>query len=194
MGALGDWFIHCRRHSRSTGKRAQLTEPPRGSHRQGLPRAVAVSRRGADMGCDLGGQGTSSNKTKLNVLPTLCKLDTDFSAIFLMRSIRLLSSSKDLPEPIRGCEGSLVYHPGTNKTYFSHPDPVLDLFRNRLKVWSSGNLGATWQQHAVIWDKSAGYSSMAVMQDGKIGVFYDRNNHSMVVFEAQSVSFTTFAP
>ena len=30
---------------------------------------------------------------------------------------------KDLPEPIEGCEGSLVYHPATKRLYFSHPDP-----------------------------------------------------------------------
>lgn len=99
-----------------------------------------------------------------------------------------------LPEPIRGCEGSLVYHPGTRKLYFSHPDPALDLFRNRLKVWTSSNLGATWEEHAVVWRKAAGYSSLTVLADGNLGVFYDRNNHSMAIFEAQSVSWTTVAP
>ena len=101
---------------------------------------------------------------------------------------------KELPEPIRGCEGALVYHPGTQKLYFSHPDPALDLFRNQLKVWSSNNFGATWEGHAVVWGKAAGYSSLAVMANGSLGVFYDRNNHSMAVFEAQSVSWTTIAP
>ena len=100
----------------------------------------------------------------------------------------------ELPEPIRGCDGSLVYHARTGKLYFSHPDPELDLFRNRLKVWSSTNLGATWESHAVVWGKAAGYSALTVMDDGQLGVFYDRNNHSMVVFEAQSVSWTTVAP
>jgi len=101
---------------------------------------------------------------------------------------------KELPEPIRGCEGSLVYHPVTEKLYFSHPDPKFDLLRNRLQVWSSSNIGATWEEHRVVWDKAAGYSSLTVLQDGKLGVFYDRNNHSMAIFEAQSVSWTAFAP
>lgn len=102
---------------------------------------------------------------------------------------------KGLPEPIRGCEGSLVYHPGTQKLYFSHPDPALDLFRNQLKVWSSGNLGATWEDHSLVWSRSAGYSCLVVMDyDGSLGIFYDRNNHSMIVFEAQSVSWATVAP
>ena len=63
-----------------------------------------------------------------------------------------------------------------------------------MKVWASGNLGATWENHTVVWEKSAGYSSMVELEDGDIGIFYDRNNHSMLVFEAQSVSFATFKP
>ena len=100
--------------------------------------------------------------------------------------------AKDLPEPIRGCEGSLVYHPGTDKLYFSHPDPSLGLLRTTMKVWSSDNLGATWNTHMIVWNKSAGYSSMVILDNGDIGIFYDRNDHPMLVFEAQSVSFTTF--
>ena len=103
---------------------------------------------------------------------------------------------KELPEPIQGCEGALLYHPGTKKLYFSHPDPALDLFRKQLRVWSSSNLGATWESHAVVWPGAAGYSSLVVMgnaSDADIGIFYDRNNHTMAVFEAQSVSFTTIS-
>ena len=77
-----------------------------------------------------------------------------------------------------------------------HPlplQPALDLLRTRLVVWSSANLGATWEEHAVVWPKAAGYSSLAVLPGGRLGVFYDRNNHSMAVFEAQSVSWTEIA-
>jgi len=106
---------------------------------------------------------------------------------------------KQLPEPIRGCEGSLVWHPGTRKLYFSHPNPSLDLLRTEMQIWSSTNLGATWQRHAVVWSGAAGYSSLVVMPDvptggtsavAQLGIYYDRNNHYMAIFEAQSVSFT----
>lgn len=103
---------------------------------------------------------------------------------------------KQLPEPIEGCEGALLWHPGAQKLYFSHPDPELDLLRTKLKVWASSDLGATWQSHAVVWPGAAGYSSLVVMgnsSDAELGVYYDRNNHSMLIFEAQSVSFTTIA-
>ena len=142
--------------------------------------------------------------------------------------------AKDLPEPIRGCDGSLVYHPvrrrrpgprvphlqahfvptrhpleprlrwqGTHKLYFSHPDPFADLFRVRLRVWTSANLGSTWEDHTVVWQQAAGYSALALlgdpdtgMENGRpveMGVYYDRNNHTMPVFEAQEVSFKRFA-
>lgn len=100
---------------------------------------------------------------------------------------------RQLPEPIEGCEGSIVYHPGTKKLYFSHPDPILKLFRTRLVVWSSSNHGQSWDYHTTVWSQAAGYSSLVVMgsaADAKLGLLYDRNNHTMVVFEAQSVSFT----
>jgi len=111
--------------------------------------------------------------------------------------------AKDLPEPIRGCDGSPVYHPGTHKLYFSHPDPFADLFRVRLRVWTSANLGSTWEDHTVVWQQAAGYSALALlgdpdtgMENGRpveMGVYYDRNNHTMPVFEAQEVSFKRFA-
>mmetsp|Transcript_85885 Transcript_85885/g.223302 ORF Transcript_85885/g.223302 Transcript_85885/m.223302 type:complete len:368 (+) Transcript_85885:3-1106(+) len=118
--------------------------------------------------------------------------------------------AKDLPEPVKGCEGSLVFHPGTHKLYFSHPDPPLKLLRTRLSIWTSSNMGGTWSHHAVVWNKAAGYSALVVM-GGKtdaaqasanetaeraaedLGLLYGRNNHTMIIFEAQSVSFTTVA-
>lgn len=107
--------------------------------------------------------------------------------------------AKDLPEPIKGCEGSIVFHPGSRKLYFSHPDPKLDLFRTRLNIWSSSNMGVTWEDHAVVWNKAAGYSALTIMGSAEgsstapLGVLYDRNNHTMIIFEAQSVTFTTVA-
>ena len=103
-----------------------------------------------------------------------------------------IREAKDLPEPIRGCEGSMVYNPKTKKIYFSHPDPSLDLFRNYLTVWSSSDFGMTWTVHDKVWNSAAGYSSMVLMPgNDELGIFYDRNNHTMIVFEAQSVSWTT---
>jgi hypothetical protein len=82
--------------------------------------------------------------------------------------------AQDLPEPKSGCEGSLVYHPGTRKLYFSHPKPSFFPLRNRLTVWSSSNQGATWDEHAVIWPGMTGYSALTVMADERLGLFYEK--------------------
>ena len=69
----------------------------------------------------------------------------------------------------------------------------LRLFRQRLRIWSSSNLGATWEHHTTIWEMAAGYSSLVVMgsaTNASLGLLYDRNNYTTVIFEAQGVSFT----
>ena len=50
-------------------------------------------------------------------------------------------------------------------------------------------MGATWEHLAIVWEQAAGYSALSPVGD-EIGVLYDRNNHTMVVFEAQAVTFT----
>ena len=103
--------------------------------------------------------------------------------------------AKDLPEPIKGCDGSIVYHPN-GKLYFSHPDSPLGFFRTRMRIWSSNDIGLSWQVHATVWKEAAGYSALTVMgteKEADLGLLYDRNNHTMIIFEAQSVSWTTFS-
>ena len=99
--------------------------------------------------------------------------------------------------PSRGCEGSLLLHPN-GKLYFGHPDPPLGLFRTRFNIKVSADKGARGRCTQVWGEESAtcvppcvpaaGYSSMVAMGDGvdaPIGLLYDRNNVSMVIFEAR---------
>jgi hypothetical protein len=78
-----------------------------------------------------------------------------------------------------------------------------------IKVSRDG--GKSWKQHVQVWGATAGcappcvpaasYSSMALLGDesdeddvrSPIGLFYMRNNISMVVFEG-TASFATFLP
>ena len=97
-----------------------------------------------------------------------------------------------LPEPVSGCEGSLAYHAKSKTLFFSHPDNRL--LRVTMQVWSSRDAGHTWAKYHSVWPKAAGYSSMITLpppRDDALGVFYGRNNHSMVIFEAQSMTFAT---
>ena len=102
------------------------------------------------------------------------------------------SINKDLIAPVDGCEGSLIKHPNGN-LYFSNPThwPL----RYNLDIKKSTDNGQTWKHHHTVWKKSAGYSSMRVMPGtDEIGILYDRNNKTMIIFEAQSVSFTLIDP
>ena len=102
--------------------------------------------------------------------------------------------NRDLPSPVEGVEASIVAHPN-GKLYHSAPDSFL--LRTRMVVMVSADDGARWKRHRVIWPKAAGYSALAVLgttADAPLALFYDRNNHSMAIFEARGATFTTFEP
>ena len=102
--------------------------------------------------------------------------------------------SRGLPSPIKGVEASLVAHPN-GRLYHSAPDSFI--LRERMVVRVSSDWGQTWGVHRVVWPSSAGYSSMVVMghgRDAPLGLLYDRNNVSMLVFEARGVTFTLLPP
>ena len=99
--------------------------------------------------------------------------------------------NKDLPSPIDGVEASLVMHP-SGRLFHSAPESFS--FRTRMVVKVSDDKGATWRHHATVWEGSAGYSALAVLGDGPdapLGLLYDRNNRTMMIFEARGVTFTT---
>lgn len=102
---------------------------------------------------------------------------------------------ESLPSPLGGCEGATVLHPN-GALYYSGPSkPPL---RETMAVKKSVDGGKTWSLHTTVWASAAGYSSMVIMNstdvNSDIGLLYDRNNHTMIIFEAQAVSFTTIAP
>lgn len=108
-----------------------------------------------------------------------------------------------MPEPISGCEGAVVLHPNGH-LFYSHPDS--HLLRNVMRIKRSDDGGRTWRDHSTIWGPKAGcdkpcvpaasYSSMSILgddTDSEIGIFFMRNNVSMLVFEG-SASFAKFSP
>ena len=51
--------------------------------------------------------------------------------------------------------------------------------------------GNTWQEEFSVYDIAAGFSTLVIMgNDGQPGLLYERNNHTMMIFEAQEISFT----
>ena len=115
---------------------------------------------------------------------------------------------KQLPEPISGCEGGMVFHPN-GKLYFSHPDDPATHLRNKMVIKVSEDKGQTWSDHVEIWGPHSGckledgcvpaasYSSMAVLdagdKDSEVGLLFMRNNKTMLIFEG-TPAYTTFKP
>eukprot|EP00729_Bicosta_minor_P012629 gene12629-28164_t len=115
---------------------------------------------------------------------------------------------KQLPEPISGCEGGMIFHPN-GKLYFSHPDDPATHLRNKMVIKVSEDKGQTWSDHVEIWGPHSGckledgcvpaasYSSMAVLdagdKDSEVGLLFMRNNKTMLIFEG-TPAYTTFKP
>lgn len=97
----------------------------------------------------------------------------------------------DLPSPVAGLEASIVAHPN-GRLYHSSPDSFL--LRSRMAVKVSDDDGRTWATHRVVWPEGAGYSALAVLGNNRssdLGLLYDRNNRSMLIFEARGITFVT---
>lgn len=67
----------------------------------------------------------------------------------------------------------------------SNLDPEL---RRNTAVSLSGDGGASWPHQYVLCEGSSGYSCAAQLPDGRIGVLYEREGYSEIVFTALSVA------
>lgn len=93
-----------------------------------------------------------------------------------------------LPDP--SDNGSLLTLTGSSSTpvallVTSNLDPEM---RRNTAVSLSFDGGATWPHQRVICEGSSGYSCAAALPDGRIGVLYEREGYSEIVFTALSVS------
>ena len=94
-----------------------------------------------------------------------------------------------LPDPV--CEGSILNvgeYNGKNILAFCNPADTIN--RNNLTLRISYNDGETWTKKIVI-DKSddparkknyTAYSDIVSMSHGRIGILYERDNYSEIVF------------
>ncbi len=87
----------------------------------------------------------------------------------------------DLPDPV--CQGSMVnYRPASGKAVllFSHANSQTK--REKLTVRVSGDDGKSWSPGREIYAGSAAYSDLVVQADGRIGVLYEKDNYTSVVY------------
>ncbi len=92
--------------------------------------------------------------------------------------------ANDLPDP--GCNASMLLIeniPGSNRGGILLFSNVSDTaIRRNLEVKISDDGGESWKQGKAIWPGSAAYSSLCRMENGEIGVLFERNNYSEVAF------------
>jgi len=121
------------------------------------------------------------------------------------RNRRALSTSRDggatwsapelhdaLVEPV--CQGSMIRSDAgpTSHLLFSNPDS--ETARERLTVRSSDDDGRTWRRAKVVYAGSAAYSSMAVLEDGSIGILFERDRSTRISFAAFSLEELIASP
>lgn len=77
-----------------------------------------------------------------------------------------------LVSPRKGCHGALLSYPGmANALLFSGPDDADS--RKNLAVWLSGDGGNTWPARIHLGTRAAGYSSLALLPGGDVGLAYE---------------------
>ena len=91
------------------------------------------------------------------------------------------------------CQSALIHDPRSGTTW--HLGPADTTSRSRLTLWASGNGGRDWQEHRIVWQESAAYSDLVLLQPTApdspsgvqkppaMGVLYERNDYREIVFD-----------
>jgi sialidase-1 len=89
--------------------------------------------------------------------------------------------AQDLPDPV--CQGSMInYQPrgGASVLLFSNPNSQTK--RERLTVRVSKDGGQHWSAGREVYPGSAAYSDLVVTSTGQVGVLYEKDNYSQIVY------------
>jgi sialidase-1 len=89
--------------------------------------------------------------------------------------------AQDLPDPV--CQGSMInYQPrgGASVLLFSNPNSQTK--RERLTVRVSRDGGQHWSAGREVYPGSAAYSDLVVTSTRQVGVLYEKDNYSQIVY------------
>jgi sialidase-1 len=89
--------------------------------------------------------------------------------------------AQDLPDPV--CQGSMVNYQAANGQkllLFSNANSQTK--REKMTVRASLDDGQTWPVNKEIYPGSAAYSDLVVQRDGRIGVLYEKDDYSKIVY------------
>lgn len=82
---------------------------------------------------------------------------------------------QDLIEPLDGCEGSILMH--NDVLYFSNPSNA-SYKRFNMTVHVSTDDGESWKEFLPVNSGRVGYSTLASLSNGKIGMLYEHATQS----------------
>jgi len=101
-----------------------------------------------------------------------------------------------LPNPMMGCEGSVVGLGDDMGILFSGPDTD-EVIRTDMKVYKSADQGARWTEAYHVdtiangESETVGYSSLIRMNDGTTAVIWGRSEETATLFVPDYISFRT---
>jgi sialidase-1 len=89
---------------------------------------------------------------------------------------------KQLPDPV--CEGSMINYTHSNgKKWLLFSNPDHQSKRQNLSLKASEDEGKTWRLVQVICAGSSAYSDLVIQKNGQIGVLYERDSYSQIVYQ-----------
>lgn len=102
-------------------------------------------------------------------------------------SFRDVKRVPSLGAPIDGCEGSTLLASEGKLLYSGPKGPAL--FRRGLALHTSGDGGNTYQKIRTVFRGASGYSALARLGNGEVGLLYETSNRTRIIFEPDCISF-----
>ena len=116
------------------------------------------------------------------VLPWRLQATSDDGGVSFQNVRRVPS----LGAPLDGCEGSLLRR-GGELLYSGPTGPAL--FRRGLALHSSSDEGGTYQKVRTVFRGASGYSALADLGEGGVGLLFETSNRTRLIFEPDCISF-----
>lgn len=94
-----------------------------------------------------------------------------------------------------GCNASIIRYTSVKEGYkknrllFSNANSEKDRVNMTIKI--SYDEGKTWSEGKTIYIGSSAYSSMTILKNGNIGLFFEKDNHTQNVFTSFSLEWLT---
>jgi sialidase-1 len=82
-----------------------------------------------------------------------------------------------------GCNAGLIRHDiATDKTILLFSNPASSSSRENLVLRYSDSSGTKWSSGTKVYSGSAAYSTLTILKSGDVGILYERNDYSEVIF------------